>query len=493
VDQQTIIPADEAQDDLSAIDVACLMLSAISDGLDHPELWARVPDFLDSYPQLSAVLGEMLEQASDPAMKIALLVLLSMCGAGLGQAELMRNTLAPVAADHSGSPLVQGALFYLDSLLDPENPKYRLQGKICATPFTRIDVLEGSSHLCCASWLPTSVGTLVTASAWQDVWNSEAAQGIRESIHDGSYRYCNKTACPIIQENGLHPASTLASQSSHWADILSNARTVLPVGPDLVNLSYDRTCNLSCPSCRLVPFAADEQQRASFDAMQEHSILPLLRDAKFVYITGSGDPFASKNFRRLMTQLTADEYPELRFIIMTNGMLFTPRQWESFPALHNRVHVLKISIDAATGPTHELLRRGARWPVVLENMKYAGELVRSGAIDGFELVFTVQSENYREMGDAVDLAREVGATSVYFGMMTNWGTFTPEDYRAKAVFNREHPHFEDFIEAMQDIRLQRPEVILGNLRQFVATSAADTGASHRVAASLGGNSLAYSV
>jgi hypothetical protein len=61
-----------------------------------------------------------------------------------------------------------------------------------------------------------------------------------------------------------------------------------------------------------------------------------------------------------------------------------------------------------------------------------GELVRSGAIDNFELVFTVQADNYREMGDAVDLAREVGATSMYFGMLTNWGTFTPDQYRGKA-------------------------------------------------------------
>jgi hypothetical protein len=125
-----------------------------------------------------------------------------MCGTALGQAELMRETLAPLAADHCQSPLVQGALFHLDNLREPNNPKYQLQGKICATPFTRIDVLEGASHLCCSSWLNTSVGDLSTAADWQEVWNSETAQAIRESIHDGSYRYCNRLPAPVIQENG---------------------------------------------------------------------------------------------------------------------------------------------------------------------------------------------------------------------------------------------------------------------------------------------------
>jgi hypothetical protein len=48
-------------------------------------------------------------------------------------------------------------------------------------------------------------------------------------------------------------------------------------------------------------FAADEALRARFDRLQERAILPMLKSAKTVFITGSGDPFASKNFRALIT------------------------------------------------------------------------------------------------------------------------------------------------------------------------------------------------
>jgi MoaA/NifB/PqqE/SkfB family radical SAM enzyme len=152
---------------------------------------------------------------------------------------------------------------------------------------------------------------------------------------------------------------------------------------------------------------------------------------------------------------------------MTNGMLFTPKQWESFPALHGRTSVLKISIDAATGPTHELLRRGAKWPIMIENMTFAGELVAQGIVDYYELVFTVQKENFREMADAVDLAKQVGANAISFAPMTNWGTFSDLDYADKAAFLPSHPDYREFLKQMEDPRLRDPSVVLGSLHEFL--------------------------
>jgi MoaA/NifB/PqqE/SkfB family radical SAM enzyme len=465
-DPETGVAGDEP--DLSAESIVDLMLTVLSDGLDHPELWEAVPGFVDALPDLVGVIQQRLNDESRRETRASLLVLLGICGAAKGHPALMAEKLEPLAVEFSQSPLVQGALFHLQGLADPDNPKYALAGKICPAPFVQIDVLERSSHLCCASWLQTSAGDM-SKSPWEEVWNSETAQAIRESIHDGSYRYCNKGACPKIQANDLMPAAELAAQSDFWRALIESAATAVPRGPEIVNLAYDRTCNLACPSCRVERFAADEAQRASFDEMQERTILPLLKGARTVFVTGSGDPFASKNFRRLMEQLTPEDYPELGFQIMTNGMLFTERQWENFPALHRRVKILKISIDAATGPTHELLRRGARWPVMLENMAFAGGLTARGEVDHFELVFTVQAENYREMGDAVDLARSVGATGVYFARITNWGTFTDDQYRDKAVFLAGHAEHGEFLRHMQDPRLRDPMVLLGDLHPFVQT------------------------
>jgi len=464
-DTQQFAEVPQEQPELSAVEAIDILLSVLSDDLDHPEIWAVLPQFLDGVIGLVPALQARLATEFAKPVRTSLLVLLAICGAHLGEARLMLQELQPLAVENSQSPLVQGAIFYLEGLLDPKNPKYQLQGKICATPFQQLDVLERSTHQCCASWLKTSAGDL-SRNDWQAVWNSPTAQAIRASVMDGSYRYCNKIACPRIQASHWVPETDLA-QNPDWAEAVAEGRTEVPQGPEVVNLAYDRTCNLSCPSCRTERFAATDTERARFDRMQERAILPMLKNAKRVMVTGSGDPFASKNFRRLLEQLTPEEYPELRFQVMTNGMLFTPAQWANFPTLHGRTAVLKISVDAATGPTHELLRRGARWPVVLENMKFAGALTKAGLIENFDLVFVVQEENFHEMGDAVDLAKQVGATCVYFARITNWGTFTDAEYQAKSVFLPTHPDHAEFLDRMQDPRLLDPIAFLGDLLPFV--------------------------
>ncbi|MEL6485832.1 MAG: radical SAM protein, partial [Pseudomonadota bacterium] len=260
-------------------------------------------------------------------------------------------------------------------------------------------------------------------------------------------------------------------ESPRWAQIIDAEDTELGEGPETVNLAYDRTCNLACPSCRVSKYAADTKTRERYATMQEDNILPMLKNAKTVFVTGSGDPFASKNFRTLMKDLTEEEYPELGFQIMTNAMLLTPKQWAEFPTLHGRTRLMKVSIDAATGPTHEKLRLGAKWPVMMENMKFAGELAARGEVDCYELVFTVQQDNYLEMADAVDLAKEVGAQSIYFARITNWGTFTPAQFAHKAVFMPSHPEYRAFLKEMQDPRLLDPMVRLGDLGEFVGLNA----------------------
>lgn len=456
---------------LGADEVADLMLSVMSDTLDHPELWDILPNLLANAPDLPNVLRQRAHMASNLDTCISAQLLMGLCAATVGDPASIIEVMTPIVADYSLSPLVQGVMFHLHALADPTNPKYTLAGTFCEQPFFQMDVLETSSHLCCASWMQESVGNLVQ-TPWPMVWNGTTAQAIRESIHDGSYRYCNKMACPRIQGATLPRASDVAARSDYWQRIVEKLTTEITAGPQAVNLAYDRTCNLSCPSCRIERYAADDATRLRYDDMQENAILPLLKDAKTVFITGSGDPFASKNFRSMMKRLTPEEYPDLRFLIMTNGMLFTPGQWEQFPALHNRVLLLKISIDAATGPTHELLRRGARWPVMMENMAFAGRLRTEGLIDGFELAFTVQADNFREMGDAVDLAKSMGATGIHFTRMTNWGTFLPDEYQLKAVVLTTHPDHADFLHCMADPRLAEPIVCMNDLAAFMPEACA---------------------
>ena len=68
-----------------------------------------------------------------------------------------------------------------------------LRGRFCEIPFQDFEVLPGGHvHLCCAAFMGESVGNLVFMDH-QSIWNSEGARRIRQSIHDGSFRYCSRS------------------------------------------------------------------------------------------------------------------------------------------------------------------------------------------------------------------------------------------------------------------------------------------------------------
>lgn len=452
-----------------AIEIFALIANDLLEDIDRPELWEAFPQFLAAVPNLPEQANAALQfyTGQDQVLTQAAIIILALSAAHSGAVDEAIGLMTPLLAVNANSPLVAGVTFFIHGLGAPDNPKYQLTGKICPVPFERLDVLEGSSHLCCSSFLRPNIGNLQNAANWRDVWNSQSAEAIRASIHDGSYRHCNKMSCPTIQSNSLPPAAEIAARSPEWREIVEQRETSLEQGPAVVNLAYDRTCNLSCPSCRASNYAADEVTRLKYDALQERVILPMLKHTQVVTITGSGDPFASKNFRRLMERLGGEEYSNLKFHIMTNGMLFTPREWERFPALHGRVNILSISLDGASAATHETLRRGARWDVMKQNLSFAGELRSQGLIDAFHLSFVVQAENYHEMGEMIALAERIGADGVYFGRITNWGTFSANEYKQKAVFLPEHPEHGRFIEAMADPRLKASRTFLGNLIDFL--------------------------
>jgi MoaA/NifB/PqqE/SkfB family radical SAM enzyme len=267
--------------------------------------------------------------------------------------------------------------------------------------------------------------------------------------------------CRDIQ-NGL-PSREEAGQDPKWAEVVRNRQVRLATPPALLNLSYDRTCNLSCPTCRTDTFIAKGKERDKYFALTENVVLPLLRTAELTFVTGSGDPFVSRVYRHVL-KTVADhphEFPHLKFNLMTNGLLLTRAEWDRYEGLAGRINQINISVDAATPETYRIVRRGGEFSELLPNLHFAGELVRSGAINNLILNFVVQSTNFREMPAFVDLAHAVGATRVIFQRLTNWGTFSPEIYASQCVFHASHPKYSDFLAVLSDPRLRDPIVDQG--------------------------------
>lgn len=429
---------------------------------DPESLCARVLDALDaaaagSWEELMAD----AEAAGRPSRLLS--VLAALATARLGEWErsfaFAKTALAADQRDTYAQRLYLAAAGTLGLLTTPSEDD--LRGRFCALPFEQIDIqAQGRIHTCCPTWLPVPIGSLRDGDAGA-VWNSAAAQAIRRSVLDGSFRFCSRMHCPMIA-NGLLPRRDEVRDPYHRA-IIDRQITHLDRGPKRLTLAYDASCNLSCPSCRTQPIMARKDERDRLDRFAELVVLPLLRDAELVHVTGSGDPFASGHFRSLLKRLNAADFPGLKIQLQTNGVLLDRDAWREL-GLDGLVDSLWVSIDAATPATYAVLRRGGDWVRLLHNLMFMRELRREGQLRIFRLDFVVQARNFRELPAVVELARVFGCDRLRLQMIRNWGTFTPAEFKEHFIGAPDHPAFEEFLEILRHPNLADPIVDLSTVR-----------------------------
>lgn len=333
-------------------------------------------------------------------------------------------------------------------------PRPDFRGRFCSHPFERLESqTEGRALFCCPAWLPSPIGDLETVEDG-GVWNSSTAQDIRASIHDGSYRYCSRMHCPLLTADNLPKTSDL--KDARLKDIAENKRVVLADGPQRMSLSHDRSCQLSCPSCRTKTIMARSDEAATMNAMAERAILPLLKGARKVVVTGAGDGLASKHYRWLLAQLDRRRYPELRVTLQTNGLLLK-KHWDDLD-LEGRVSECLVSLDAVEPETYAVLRRGGAFEDLYDNLLFLSDLRRDGRVQRVRLDFVTQAMNFRQMPEAAALMRRLGFDGVKFQMIRSWGTYAPEEFARHHIGSPQHPEYPAFLATLEDRRLGGEDV-----------------------------------
>ncbi len=346
-------------------------------------------------------------------------------------------------------------------------------GLFCAKPFKHFEPTGsvGSVYLCCPAWLPRPVGDLLTRSV-DEIWNGKEAQEIRGSILDGSFRYCDASRCPSLQTISGPVQRTEEVTDPDLLEVIRNQLTVLPYGPRQINCAYDRSCNLSCPSCRTEIIVENEQEILELQRKIESGAL---RDAHLLYITGSGDPFGGPYFRRWLRTMRRKDVPNLREIhLHTNALLWTPANWAAISAeVRPLIRSTHVSIDAATPESYALNRRGGDFAVLLENLSFIAELRRRGPLEDFRISMVVQENNFREMPAFVALGERFGVDLVRFNQLVNWGTYSDEEFRRRAVHLSGHPQHVELLALINDPQLAKPPASLGNLSFLLDSPATD--------------------
>lgn len=346
-----------------------------------------------------------------------------------------------------------------------------LRDKFCVAPFAQIETRANRAvHFCCSAWQPVSIGSLTEDP--KEVWNSETAQEIRRSILDGDYSYCSRWHCPMISGRRLQTrgrTNLSPGVSRFLADRKAAGGKRAPTvedTPDRAILSHDRSCNLSCPSCRTNVIQIKRSASAELDDIINEKYAEFLSNASRIKVTGSGDPFASRHFLNFLRHFTANNSRERRLQLHTNGLLLDEATWNRLD-LWGHVDSIWISVDAARPETYSVVRRGGQFDRLMNNLHFLGAMRRAGAFPKLRLDFVVQRQNFREVADFISLAQHVGANGVYLLRLRNWGTFTPAEFAAHNVCDPDHPDFPELLVHLADQRLRIPFVELGSLQPFV--------------------------
>jgi sulfatase maturation enzyme AslB (radical SAM superfamily) len=340
------------------------------------------------------------------------------------------------------------------------NNNVDLKNYICDVPFSSLEIHNNVCFLCCPSWLPNKVE--LSEIPLKDVYNSEPVVDIRNSILDGSFKYCNKELCPYLSKLINYGVTSgpvrLKEESIPYSTIIKNGT------PDYLVMNFDRTCNYKCPSCRVDLIVEDSKGIQRVEKTIEEIDTYYSANVKTLYITGSGDPFVSVGFRNYLRNFNQKKYPKLRSIhLHTNASMWNKEMWDSMPNIHRYVRTCEISIDAATKDTYEnKTRLGGNWENLLNNLNFINTLPIN-----VKTSFVVQDTNYMEMETFYNLMYSIfgNKVNVFFGKITNWGTFSEGEFKLKQVWDINHPEHQLFKKEFN--KVWKNQNLFHNLYEFI--------------------------
>lgn len=344
-----------------------------------------------------------------------------------------------------------------------------LKDYICTVPFNALEIHDNSAFMCCASWLTKP---LPKNAPVKDLWKSDEAKEIRQSVTDGSYRFCDKTQCPYLSEllslNKTHigPIRHTTEIPEHIEKYLETGEDSFIMGPQTFQMSFDRTCNFMCPSCRNHMIVADSEKIEKINKTIIEFEDAYSNSIELIYCSGTADPFASVSYRNYLRNFNVKKYPNLQSIhLHTNASLWDKKMWESMPNIHKYVKTCEISIDAGSKNTYEnVTRLGGNWDTLLKNLEF---IYTIPSLTKIKVSFVVQQSNYKEMSTFLDLMKQIlkEKVRVFYGKVTNWGTFTPEQFESIKIWDPSHPEHKDFLKEFNKVALD--PFVFHNLHEFV--------------------------
>lgn len=303
----------------------------------------------------------------------------------------------------------------------------------CPRPFDTILIdKNGSCYPCeCVAWLPYSIGN-IRKKPIKEILSSTDRQVVKDSINDGSFRYCNKSACAYLQVED-HKRKLFRNKPIN--DIIK-----------FIRIAIDDSCNLYCPSCRNSRIFHTNKKLLQTKKQWCDQIIEYLDSVSHqiqVHIGSDGDPFASIIYRYLLTQ--APNKKNISYTLQSNGLLLE-KMFHRLKHIGSQIKEIHISCDGASKVTYEKLRAGGKWKHINQNLHFLSNMKYNYNFKTY-LHVVVQRDNYNELDKFIEMAQRYAFDKIYFNKIQNWNTTL--DFANADVFNHKHKNYQECQEAIK--------------------------------------------
>lgn len=298
--------------------------------------------------------------------------------------------------------------------------------KICSKPFGKIEIDVNGNCYCCCRWWNNSYcfGNIFTDSI-EEIWNGKAAKELRETILDGSYKYCNTKECLISYDQNIKH-ETIANY------------------PQEISLCYDYTCTAKCVFCNDNVKKMTNEEIEKWNSLIDKKLIPFFKNARFVRVNMTGELFVSEHSKKVVKQI-AQTYPNIKFEIVTNGIFATKESLQEL-GITDKILTFKVSLPSMKKTTYNKLVRNGNLIKVLENLKYISSLKRENKIEKFSLNFIINSLNYKEIIEYVRNAEKLDATVDCLMLdKNNEDTEFLKHFDLYNVLDKNHPSYNHFL------------------------------------------------
>lgn len=319
--------------------------------------------------------------------------------------------------------------------------------RFCSRPYDHLYITKNGKATCC-SWARLTLGN-VAEDGINQLWKGEKAKELRDSIEDGSYKYCDSTSCPFLNNNSL-PELTKEEFNEKVASYKGTY-------PKEFNLAYDYICNHACPTCRDDIFKPTNEYKEHTKKIDEE-ILPYLNKAKLIMASGNGDFFSSTSMINLFSQIK----PENKNCVIkleTNGAL-VKKNWNNLKYLEKYNIKIVVTPNSYERETYKELSGGIdNLDKTLSNIHFLSELRKENKIKELKITMVVQDTNFREIPSFIQKnLDDFEVDAIQLRPVMKWFRISDELYLKKNLLNPLHPNHEEFIEIINHPLCKHPKV-----------------------------------